>query len=808
MKRYLLLIFLTLSALGHEALAQGVLSGTVKDEQGKALGFVNVAVLKDSDEAVVTGTIADMEGGFRIVTPAAGIYKLKLSMLGYTPTETVPFKVTSSNFSKDFGSLSLKEDAQVLREVTVQAMRPTVVAHADKMVVNVAGTAMAAGATAFEVLTKSPGVWVDQDGNIKLNGKAGVQIMIDGRQAYLSGKELQNLLQSMSADNIKDLEIVTNPSAKYDAEGASGVININLKKNTTGGMNGSVYAGYQYSDLHGYTAGTDLNYKQGKWSSFVNLDVAERTNYRTNNMQRIYLEKQGLQLKQYVKQEGTRFIPAIRAGADYILNSKHSVGFLANASFYTTEDRINTNAYLRDNQPENDLHIKAANSSETQYGNTTFNVHYLGKLDSLGTTLSADVDYVRLTSDDASRFLNVYDSLGNSSPSVTDLLTSENPSNYNIYAARADFAKPLGEGRKLELGTKASHVVSDNELRFYQTADGKKILDNSRSNHFIYTENIYAAYANFSTGLGDKWRLQGGLRAEQTVTNGKSLTLNKRNKNSYLDLFPSLFLQQTVNENYQVSYSYSRRISRPRYSALNPFVLYLDPYSLVLGNPDLKPQYTHSFSVTQTLQQRYNLVLDYAVTKDFIVEVPAKTSSDEVTLFQQQNMDDMQSASATLVAPVRVAAKWEMNNSATVLFQSFAQTRGDQVLENEQVTFMAQSSHNVQLPAGVRMEVNAGYRGPVAYGLYELYGNWWVDAGLKRSFLNDKLDLSLNVTDIFRSKKMEGETQVEGYAISAEQYHGTQSFRINLRYRFSKGAKVEMKKRNINLDEVNRAGDN
>ncbi|MDX5437393.1 MAG: TonB-dependent receptor, partial [Pontibacter sp.] len=257
MKRYLLLIFLALSALGHEALAQGILSGTVKDEQGQPLGFVNVAVLKASDEAVVTGTIADMEGGFQIVTPAAGKYKLKLSMLGFMSTETTPFEVNGNNFSKDFDSLSLKEDAQVLREVSVQAMRPTVVAHADKMVVNVEGTAMAAGATAFEVLTKSPGVWVDQDGNIKLNGKAGVQIMIDGRQAYLTGKELQNLLQSMSADNIKDLDIVTNPSAKYDAEGASGVININLKKNTTGGMNGSVYAGYQYSDLHGYTAGTD-----------------------------------------------------------------------------------------------------------------------------------------------------------------------------------------------------------------------------------------------------------------------------------------------------------------------------------------------------------------------------------------------------------------------------------------------------------------------------------------------------------------------------------------------------------------------
>ncbi|WP_240337139.1 TonB-dependent receptor domain-containing protein [Rufibacter psychrotolerans] len=802
-------LFLLLSiCLSQSLQAQGVLSGSVRDASGQPLGFVNVAVLKEVDGAVVTGTAASAEGNFQVVAPGAGKYKLRLTFIGYRPLETATFEMPGSGMHKDFGTLTLQEDTETLQEVVVQAMRPTVITQADKMVVMVEGTAMAGGATAYEVLTKSPGVGVDQEGNVKLNGKAGVQVMIDGRASYLSGKELQNLLQSMSAENIKELEIITNPSAKYDAEGASGIININLKKNAQAGMSGSVYAGYQYAELHGYTGGADLNYKQGRWNSFASLDVAERTSFRVNHMQRTSSQNKDLRLNQQLEEEGSRFVPAIRMGTDYSLNHQHSIGMLGGVSHYKTEDQVQANAYLHHANPLKDLYVNAKNRSKTRYSNSTLNLHYLGKLDTLGTTLSADVDFVRLMSDDKGTFLNKYDSLGNESPVRTDLLLSENPASYDIYSARTDFTKLFGKAGKLELGAKASHVLSDNELRFYTATGDSKQLDESRSNHFIYKENIVAAYVNYAAQLGKKWNLQGGLRAEQTLTKGRSETLNQSTARRYLDLFPSLFLQQNVHVDYQISYSYNRRINRPRYELLNPFMFYLDPYSLVQGNPYLKPQYTHSFSLAQTFRQRYNLVLDYSLTKDFIAEVPAQISSDKVTVLQQQNIDDMKSMGATLVAPVRVSAKWEMSNNATLLYQSFAQNRNDQVLRNKQVTFLAHTNHNLLLPAGVRMEVNAGYQGPIAYGLYKLEANWWVDAGLKRSFINEKLDLSLSVTDIFRTKRIAGETSINGNSITSQQYNGTQSFRVNIRYRFSRGEKIDVKKRQIDLEEVNRAGGN
>ncbi|MDX5437956.1 MAG: TonB-dependent receptor, partial [Pontibacter sp.] len=279
-KVYLLFSLLLLASQTLLAQSEGFLTGAVSDEKQQPAGFVNVAVLEAATAKVVTGAIADMDGRFQIKTPAAGSYLLKISGLGYTEFKSQTFEVSGPGFTKDFGKIQVKSDTKVLAEVQIQTTRPTVTMHPDKMVVSVEGTALASGATAYEVLEKSPGVWVDQDGNIQLNGKAGVQVMINGKRSFLSGKELQSMLQGMSAENIKDLEVITNPSSRFDAEGASGVININLKKAQTSGMSGSVYAGYNYNSLSTYTSGGEVHHKTGKWNTSANLDFTRRMWYR------------------------------------------------------------------------------------------------------------------------------------------------------------------------------------------------------------------------------------------------------------------------------------------------------------------------------------------------------------------------------------------------------------------------------------------------------------------------------------------------------------------------------------------------
>ncbi|MCX2741205.1 outer membrane beta-barrel family protein [Pontibacter anaerobius] len=812
MKRIYVYLTLLLFLCSSHTFAQsaGMLTGTVIDDKELPVGFINVAVLEAGTAKVVTGAIANMDGNFQIMTPPKGNYLLKLTALGYAELQTPAFEVTGASFSKDFGKLQVKSDTKVLAEVQVQAMRPTVINEADKMVVSVEGTALASGATAYEVLTKSPGVWVDQDGNIQLNGKAGVQVMINGKRSYLSGKELQTLLQGMSAENIKDLELISNPSAKYDAEGASGVININLKKNVDTGMNGSMYAGYQYNNLSTYTSGAEVSYKSGKWNSFGSLDLARRTRYRNMDMERIFLNPDGSisNFDQVGREENERYEPSLRIGTNYDFNEKHSVGAMANVITSSSDFFFHTESYLRFPNESNDLFIDAMNKGEGKYTNGTFNMHYLGKLDTVGTTLSADLDYVHINSRDNASFDNLYFTLPATTPDSVEMLSNNNPTSYDIYSAKVDFTKPITKKTKLELGAKASHVVSDNELRFYEEADSRKTLDPKRTNHFIYKENIYAAYANLNTNLGEKWTLQAGLRAEQTDSRGNSLTKNEKTDRNYLDLFPSVFLQQKVSDNYQIGYKYSRRINRPNYQALNPFIFYLDPYTWAQGNPQLKPQYTNSFEMTHTLKQTYNLILGYSLTHDFIAEVPFQNPEDNTTVFQQQNVRDMKNARATLVAPIKISNSWDISNNVVVMYQEFTNAVNGELVINDQVTAIAQTTNNILLPHDIRLELGGSYQSPAVYGLYRVGEQWWVDAGLKRSFLDDKLTLSMNVTDIFKSRVLKVDTELNGNVNAIEQYHGARSVRLNLRYRFSKGSKFESKKRNVNLDELNRTGGN
>ena len=317
------------------------------------------------------------------------------------------------------------------------------------------------------------------------------------------------------------------------------------------------------------------------------------------------------------------------------------------------------------------------------------------------------------------------------------------------------------------------------------------------------------AYANFSTSLGEKIKVQAGLRAEKTDARRLfRYQQDSTNARNYLNLFPSLFITQKVNKDYQITYNYSRRINRPRYEALNPFVFYLDKYTYASGNPYLRPQYTNSFQVVQMFKNTYNLTLGYAVTKDFMAEIPEQFVETRTTVFQQRNVDQFKDLSATLVAPIKISAKWDISNNLTLSHQDYTIMIREQALRNEQLFFYAQSTSNIQLPKNFRLELNAAYQGASAYGLYKIAANWGLDAGIKRTFLKDKLEASLNVTDIFRTRRVIGKANYNGNINEFNQYFGQQSLRLNLRYRFNKGSQFEAKKRNTNLEELNRAGGN
>ncbi len=811
MKRFYILLTITFcSLLSNAVLAQsGLLKGKLQDEAGSPLQYANVAVMKVADSTLITGAVTDEKGQFSITSPAQGRYYLRFSAIGFKETTTAGFEIKEEGFSKDFGNLTIKEDLETLEEVTVQALRPTITQEADRMVVSIEGTALAAGSTAYDVLARAPGVFIDQEGNIQLNGRSGVTIMLDGKLTYLSARDLRTMLEGMSAENIKNIEIITNPSAKYDAEGSSGILNINLKKNDQRGMNGSIYTGYNYNGKqHGYSAGGTLNYKTGRWNSFLNLDVAQRAGGR----EAIFIrEFRGTEENTFFDQDATgNFLvkgpPAVRLGTDFSINSIHSIGVMG---YYAT-NKMNadflTDTYIGNAPNQPDAYIDANNYTSNRYTNYTANLHYMGKLDTVGTVLSADLDYVKIQNRGFSDFLNYYYDLEQETAPTQDFLYTDTPGGFDIYSAKVDFTLPFSKERKLEVGAKASRVISDNDSRFYFNNDEVPILDLSRTNHFIYDENIYAAYVNFNSKLGEKLTLQGGLRAEQTVSEGRSITTGEVTNRSYLDLFPSLFLQQKVNENYQINYSYSRRLQRPNYGQLNPFFSYRDPYTYWQGNPYLRPQYTDALGITQTFKQNYSLVLNYQRNQDVIAELPAVIEETASTIYYIGNVDKSQNLSATAIIPVKILKSWDTNNTLLVSYNEYSMVVNQEQVLNGQVFYMLQSNHNVSLPLGLKLEANAAYLGPGVYALYRIESRWWLNMGLKKSFFDDKMDLSVNVNDIFKSQRLRIAADVgEGNYSYFDQYFRNRNLGVTLRYRFSKGAKID-ERRKSNLDELNRTG--
>ncbi|HZG00427.1 MAG TPA: outer membrane beta-barrel family protein, partial [Chitinophagales bacterium] len=687
-------------------------------------------------------------------------------------------------------------------------LRPTITQEADRLVVSVEGTATAAGATAFDVLSKAPGVFVDHEGNIQLNGKTGVTVMIDDKPTYLSATDLRAMLEGMSAEEIRTIDIITNPSAKYDAEGTSGILNINLKKNKRNGVNGSLHAGTRYNFKQwGYSYGGTVNHKAGNWNSFLSFDGNRRVGGREATFTRVfYGDNQTTYFDQVAtgnwEREGP---PFVRLGTDFAISDQHSVGFNARYVNRSGLQDFLTETFIGHESRQPVLFIDADNYGAVELENISGNVHYLGEFDTAGTTLAVDVDYVRIRNHDAGRFYNYFTVL-DSGYTTQDFLSTDVPSGFDIYAAKVDFTKALNQHVKLEIGVKASEVTSDNNARFYINNGPEPVLDSQRTNHFNYVEHIYAAYVNANGTLSKRFTLQAGLRAEQTRSTGNAITTGQITKRRYTDWFPSIFLQQHVTDAYQLNYNYSRRISRPDYENLNPVIAYRDPYTWFQGNPFLRSEYTHSFGLSQTFKKTYNLALEYNVIKDASAELLRIDPNASTTVYYTGNVDYAQTATATLLVPVGILKRWQTQNTVVVSYSHWDLRAYDQPLVNEQLYFMIQSNHTVSLPLNFTLELNAGYEGPQAFGLYIVHSRHWLEAGLKKSFFKKSFDVTLNATDILKGQRLMFTTDIGENVNDFDQYFRNRSVGLTVRYRFSKGQKIDGQRRENQLEELQRTG--
>lgn len=800
----LLVYFLGVSNLAAMPKEVSKITGEIVDRSGEAVPYANVALVQ-LDGTLVDGAVSDENGAFQIESTKSAKVKLVVSSIGYQSLVSEPFDL-APGLIKSFGTLSILDETTGLDEVTVKASRPEIIIEPDKTIINVEGTVMAEGSNALDVVGRSPGIYVDQEGNINLNGRTGATVMINDRPTYMSATDLANFLRSMPAENIKSIEVVNNPSSRFDAEGSAGVINIQLKKATVDGIFGNVQVGGQYNGQFAPNAGVTLNVKKGKLSTNGTLNYNEYAVYNDIEINRNFTLAEGISSFMQDSRIASRYkTPSFNGSANYEISKTQNLGVNVQAS--TSDDSNNNSSGTTITNPGQDYKnfIESTNESAGKRNRLFTNLHYDAKLDTLGSKISADVDFTVMDNSSRSLLDNSYWA-GNNDPtsSYTDKVLTLNDMYYTIFTAKVDYTKVLKGGKTLEAGLKGSWVESDNNLDLSRAQGEGPFEVDPNSNRFLYNENVLAAYGAFKGSFSKKVSYQAGLRGEFSDIVGNSVTLQEVNKQRYFNLFPSFFIQHKVSDKYQIVYNANRRITRPNYRLLNPFVYYIDPLTMEQGNPHLKPQYSTNFEMNHVVNGAYQFTVAYSLTQDAFTQVFVQDQEERTTTTYTDNFEQARNANFRAIVPIELKKWWNMSNMFQVNYNQFQSQIGEDFLDVAKVSYVARTQQNFTLPKGFKMEVMAMYLGPQIWGQGSIGGFGWVDAGVTKSLMKDKLSLSVNGTDLFRTQVIKANVQFADIDTNFRQYRSNQGVRFTLKYNFAKGESFRVKSNSGSSDERNR----
>ncbi|WP_103926593.1 outer membrane beta-barrel protein [Algoriphagus boritolerans] len=796
--------FLGISNLAATPKEVAKISGKITNQTGEPVPYANVALIL-LDGGLVDGAVSDENGDFLIESTKTAKVKLVISSIGYVSFSSEPFELVPGIF-KDFGTLAISDEMTGLDEVTVKASRPEIIIEPDKTIINIEGTVMAEGSNALDVIGRSPGIYVDQDGNINLNGRTGATVMINDRPTYMSATDLANFLRSMSADNIKSIEVINNPSSRFDAEGSAGVINIQLKKNNVDGVFGNIQVGGQYNGQFAPTAGMTLNVKKGKWSTNGTFNYNEFAQFNDLEINRNFSLEQGVSNFNQDSRITSRYkTPSFNGSANYEINKNQNLGLNVQASTSTDNTTNSSGTVVTNPGQDFNNYIESFNDSEGERNRLFTNLHYDAKLDTLGSKISADLDFTIMDSESSSLLDNSYWA-GNNDPGLaySDKIRTLNDMYYTIFTAKVDFTKALKGGKTLETGLKGSWVESDNNLDLSRAENEGPFEQDPNSNRFIYNEQVLAAYVSLKGSFSKKLSYQGGLRGEYSDIVGNSVTLNQVNKQDYLNFFPSLFVQHKVSDNYQIVYNANRRITRPNYRLLNPFVYYIDPLTSETGNPNLKPQYSTNFEMNHVVKGAYQFTVGYSVTEDAFMQVFIQDQEERTTTTFTDNFEQTRNANFRAIVPVEIKKWWTTSNMLQVNYNQFQTPIGEDFLDVDQVSYLFRTQQNFSLPKGYKVEVMAMYLGPQIWGQGEIAGFGWVDAGITKSVMKDKLSISVNGTDLLRTQVIRANVQFADIDTSFRQYRSNQGVRFTLRYNFAKGESFRVKSNSGSSEERNR----
>lgn len=781
--------------------------GKVMDSAKKPVDYATISLLKAQDSSLIKVVFSDERGTYAFDNIKNGQYIVKASMIGFPDVRSEVINLSSENMELYIEDLIMSLRATSLQEVMVTGQRPLIERKADMLVVNVANSPLAAGNNALDILERSPGIAVDKDDHISLNGKQGVMVMIDGKPSHLSPAQLAGLLRSTNGNTIQSIEIITNPSAKYDAQGTAGIINITLKKNTQVGTNANLSLSAGYGKTHKANTSLSLNHRAGRISTFGTYSYLNDKGERSLDIYRIVGAEANLtNFDQLTAMDQQRHSHSIRTGIAYYTSDKNTLSVELSGDFINSIDDNVSNTFIGSQASTIDSTLRSENKMDGHFNSFAINFNDIFLMDTLGRKLSTEIDISRFEDNNATGYANfLYDVKGTLMRNPL-IMRSGMPSLIQIQSAKIDYVHPLNKGSKLEAGLKFAQVTTDNDMKFERQNNDRWENMPERTNHFVYDERVAAMYINYHLTIG-KLTGQAGLRSEYTFSDGNSITLQNRVQREYVDFFPAISLQYNASDTHKIGLTYNKRISRPNYSNLNPFLYFLDEYTYQRGNPYLQPAYTHSFGLNYTLLNKFNFSLGYDLTNDAMTEVMEQDDLKKTTTVYQDNFASSQNWYININAPFNFAKFWESNTDISAFYLGFKTETLDFPVNNGQFAFQFTNNHTFTLTPSLKAEITGNYRSSLTYSIYKIGQQWSIDAGLNQSFMNKKANLKLAVSDLFDSRTHYVTTHYANLNAVIDSKWETRVVRLTLSYAFG-NSKIKASKRDIGSEEKARVGNN
>lgn len=804
MKHIILILICAVSVFQTAwAKQQANIRGRVVSQEQQPVQGGSVYLLTPSSKVILKTTVSDEKGEFIFTDIPNGQYIVEVSAIGYG-------KATSELFSVEGKSILLKDFILIpyskeIDAVTVRGELPLIQSSNGKLVLNVENSSIAAGNNALEVIKRAPGVSVDKDDNLTLMGQAGVNVTIDGRQTYMSSEQLSTFLKSTDGNQIKSVEVSTTRSAKDDAEGAVGTINITMKKNRIEGFNGTFIASGAKGNFYRGNSSLNLNYKTGNTTLFGNYSY-------TNNKKR-----EDLDLERTIENDGVNTVfdqrtglsevdktHNYKAGIEQRTSSRNVfvVQFTCNNNVEDSEN--NSITYMGRTVSAIDSIMTTLSPSDNKFNRYSFNANNEFKIDTTGKKLTADIDYSFFrTGNNTNYGYSTYFEDHSTLKYPQEHERSDANTKIDILAVKLDYTQPIWKGI-LETGLKYSNVSSDNDI-FFEKQENDNSWSNivNRTNTFLYTEQIAAGYLDYSTNVG-KWGIKAGLRGEYTLSDGNSVSLDSTVSRKYFDLFPSASLSYSAHENHVLSLSYAKKISRPNYRFLNPFEYYIDKRTFMKGNTALNPQYTHGFTLNYTLYKMFNVTLGHDMTYDAIVESMGQNSEEKTSWVIRENLGESSTSYLNLSLPARIGKFWSMYNNLTGIYMHFKGPIAGYYVNDGSFFFQGSSMNTFKVNKNLSAELILNYNSPFVYNVYRIHSRFNTDIGATYSFKDQKSSLKLAVTDVFRSNHNNLNTDFEEYNATIRQYRDSQTVRLTYTYKFG-NLKQSFNRREAKSEEKDRA---